>query len=96
MGGSRKCINLEFIIGWDHRVRRPSSRAEAAMLAMSLACYNLSTASPKFSIIRKLEKFLKGSLDLIPSPSLSVKIQIMGGKVCFRCKGKTLPSNVLP
>ena len=38
----------------------------------------------------KVEKFLKGSLDLIPSPLLSVKIQIMGGKVCFRCKDKTL------
>ena len=36
----------------------------------------------------KVEKKLKGSLDLIPSPS--VKIQIMGGKVCLRCKGKTL------
>jgi hypothetical protein len=58
----------------------------------------------------KVEKILKGSLDLIPSHS--VKIQIMGGKVCLRCKGKTLlgivnkflktnkllrsPSNVLP
>ena len=33
--------------------------------------------------IRKVEKIfiLKGSLDLIPSPS--VKIQIMGGKVSF-------------
>ena len=53
-----------------------------------------------------MEKILKGSLDSIPSPS--VKIQIMGGKVCLRCKGKTLlgvankllmltsPSNVLP
>ena len=57
----------------------------------------------------KVEKILKSSLDLIPSP---VKIQIMGGKVCLRCKGKTLlgvfnkllikkslltsPSNVLP
>ena len=38
----------------------------------------------------KVEKILKGSLDLIPSPSPSVKIQIMGRKVCFRCKGKTL------
>ena len=38
----------------------------------------------------KVEKILKGSLDLIPSPSPSMKIQIMGGKVCFRCKGKTL------
>ena len=38
----------------------------------------------------KVEKILKGSLDSIPSPSPSAKIQIMGGKVCFRCKGKTL------
>ena len=60
----------------------------------------------------KVEKILKGSLDLIQSPSPSVKIQIMGGKVCLSCKGKTLlvivnkllktnsmltsPSNVLP
>ena len=38
----------------------------------------------------KIEKILKGSLDSIPSPSPSVKIQIMGGEVCLRCKGKTL------
>jgi hypothetical protein len=38
----------------------------------------------------KVEKVLKGSLDLIPSPSPSVKIQVIGGKVCLRCKGKTL------
>ena len=36
----------------------------------------------------KVEKILKGSLDLIPSPS--IKIQILGGKACLRCKGKTL------
>ena len=29
----------------------------------------------------KVEKILKGSLDSIPSPSPSMKIQIMGGKV---------------
>ena len=62
------------------------------------------------SISFKVEKVLKGSLDSISSPS--VKVQIMGGKVCLRCKGKTLlgivnkllktnslltsPSNVLP
>ena len=60
----------------------------------------------------KVEIFLKDSLDSIPSPSSSVKIQTMGGKVCFWCKGKNLlgvvnkhlkkkklwtsPSNVLP
>jgi hypothetical protein len=38
----------------------------------------------------KVEKILKGSLDSIPSPSRLLKIQIMGGKICFRCKGKTL------
>jgi hypothetical protein len=37
----------------------------------------------------QVEKILKGSLDSIPSPSTLVKIQIMGGKVCLRCKGKT-------
>ena len=61
-------------------------------------------------LILKVEKILKGRLDLIPSPS--VKIQIMGGKVCLSFKCKTLlgivnkhfvfkrllttPSNVLP
>ena len=38
----------------------------------------------------KVEKILKGCLDSILSPSPSVKIQIMGGKVLLRCKGKTL------
>ena len=49
----------------------------------------------------KVGNILKGSLDLIPSPSPFVKIQIIGEKVCLRCKGKTKslltsPSNVLP
>jgi hypothetical protein len=63
-------------------------------------------------VLCKVEKILKGRLDSISSPSFSVKIQIMGGKVCLACKGKTLlgvvnkllktkslltsPSNVLP
>ena len=38
----------------------------------------------------KVENILKGSLDAIPSPSSSVKIQIKGGKVHLRQKGKTL------
>jgi hypothetical protein len=36
-----------------------------------------------------VEKIFKGSLDSIPSPSPSVKVQLMGGKVCLRCTGKT-------
>ena len=71
-----------------------------------------SARDHNFSLIFKVKKILKGSLDSIPSPSPSVKIQIMGGKVYLRCKGKTLlgivnklftfksllttPSNVLP
>ena len=34
-------------------------------------------------VVHKVEKILKGSLDSIPSPSTSVKIQNMGGKVCW-------------
>ena len=42
----------------------------------------------------KVEKILKVSLDSIPSPSPLVKIQILGGKVCLRCNGKTLLGGV--
>ena len=42
------------------------------------------------NFIIKVEKILKARQDSIPSPSSSAKIQIMGGKVCLRCKGKTL------
>ena len=80
--------------------------------------YKLSSQTQSYAVYvlksheYKVEKILKGSLNLIPSPSPSVKIQIIGGKVCLRCKGKTLlgvvnkllktkslltsPSNVLP
>ena len=44
--------------------------------------YNVHT------IHTKVEKILKGSLDSIPSPT--VKIQIVGGNYCLRCKGKIL------
>ena len=55
-------------------------------------CNNLSACPSKwlFSINFMRMKILKGSLDLISSPSPSGKIQIMGGKVCLRRKGKTL------
>ena len=59
-----------------------------------------------------LSETVEKSLDLSQSPSLLVKIQIIGRKVCLRCKGKTflgdvnklfvfksfltMPSNVLP
>ena len=42
----------------------------------------------------KQEKILEDCLDLIPSPSPSVKIQMIGGKVYLRCKGKTLLGDV--
>ena len=42
----------------------------------------------------KVENILKCSLDLIPSPSPSMKIQNIGGKVSLRCKGKTLLGDV--
>ena len=53
---------------------------------LSLHIMHVEMCSLKLSC--KVKTILKGSLDLIPSPS--VKIQIMGRKVCLRCKGKTL------
>ena len=60
----------------------------------------------------KVKKIVKGSLDLFSSPLPSLKIQIMDGKVCLMCEGKsllavvnkllklkrllTIPGNVLP
>ena len=38
--------------------------------------------------LNSLEKVLKGSLDYIPSPLPSLKIQIIGGKVGLRFKNK--------
>ena len=38
----------------------------------------------------KVKKILKGSMDLISSPSPSVKIQIMGGKDCLRLKRRNI------
>ena len=50
----------------------------------------------------KEEKIYEDSLDSIPSPSPSVKIQIMSRKVCLRCELfvfkslLTTPNNILP
>ena len=45
----------------------------------------LSGKTPSYLVTfgPKVEKILKGNLDSIPSPSPSVKIQILGGKVCL-------------
>ena len=64
------------------------SRQETGM--HTLCCLIIVVYPNKHNTYTKVEKILKGSLDLIPSPSPSVKIQIMGEKICLRCKGKTL------
>ena len=66
----------------------------AAKLANQNSPLELSNRYPTLILVflwqqlNKEEKSLKGSRDSIRSPS--VKIQIMGGKVCLRCKSKTL------
>jgi hypothetical protein len=83
--------------------RRRSKGASGSSRHQSRGWHNHTTTinAPPGSIVEvdltqesdhqgKLEKILKGSLDSIPSPSPSVKTQIMGRKVCLRCKGKTL------
>ena len=43
--------------------------------------------------VSKVEKVLKGSLDSIPSPSSSVKIQVMG-REGLKTKSNFLPDNL--
>ena len=56
--------------------------------------FELNTVKDIFPV--KVKKIYENSLHLIPSPAPSVKIQNMGGKVCLRCKGKTLPQVNFP
>ena len=66
---------------------------------LNSSIYNkvIQVAVPQFFqtiFVHKVKKILKGSLDSIPSPPPSMKIQIIGRKVCLRCEGKTLLGNV--
>ena len=99
---------IEWITYWKRNLTCPF--LTSVEVSCDLAFTKLNDTGKMTNFDTKVEKILKGNLDLIPSPS--VKIQIMGGKVCLRCKGKTLlgdvnklfvfkslltmPSNVLP
>ena len=100
-------ISVETLPAWDNLIDGYNYSH-----AGTVDIYIRTVSSYLFLCSGKVENILKGSLVLIPSPSPSVKIQIMGGKVCLRCKGKTFlgivnkllktkslltsPSNVLP
>ena len=56
----------------------------ADLAVFSQAERKSSDFSIQITMQLKIEKILKGSLDSILSPSSSVKIQIMGGKICLR------------
>ena len=65
---------------------RSTFRKANKLLSLCICvCFFLSYCS-----ISKIENISKGSLDSIPSPSTSVKLQILCGKVCLRCKGKNI------
>ena len=74
------------------RVRAPAptlaSGQQIKVVGSSGQIIKSTTVSAAQAAQGKVETILKGSLDSIPSPS--PKVQIMGGKVCLRCKGKTL------
>ena len=52
-----------------------------AMLTIKISIIDCQYWLERCTLVRKVEKILKGSLDLISSPSPSMKIQIMCGKV---------------
>ena len=61
----------EFITGYEGNLTKEEE--DTIKMMKDSGAHNLD--------LDKVEKILKGSLDLIPSPSPSVKIQIFGGKV---------------
>ena len=75
------------VYSFDNRYTNPKHWSQVLLF---LIIWYLKVAKSQSWEVSKIEKILKGSLDSIRSPSLSVKIQIMDGKVCLRCKGKTL------
>ena len=74
------CIENALI--WIYHSR---SEPKKWLYIFTVLLFHLNNTSRK-KRISKVEKNLKGSLDLFSSPSPS--IQIMGRKVCLRCKGK--------
>ena len=74
------------------RVRAPAptlaSGQQIKVVGSSGQIIKSTTVSAAQAAQGKVEMIFKGSLDSILSPS--VKIQIMGGKVCLMGKGKTL------
>ena len=103
----KKCLNLLLFLPTKVLHLKGQSPGEFFLKIKYLSKIEWKT---NMTTLIKVEKILKGSLDSIPSPP--VKIQIMGGKVCLRRKGKTLlgiinkllktksllttPNNVLP
>ena len=88
-------LRYQFICKWKcMRVMNDNLIVELSIICTTGATLWLSFAkflSPGREFlpeVSKVEFFLKGRLDLIPSPSQ--KIQIMDGKVGLMCKGKTL------
>ena len=88
-------LRYQFICKWKcMRVMNDNLIVELSIICTTGATLWLSFAkflSPGREFlpeVSKVEIFLKGRLDLIPSPSQ--KIQIMDGKVGLMCKGKTL------
>ena len=77
------------------RVRAPAptlaSGQQIKVVGSSGQIIKSTTVSAAQAAQGKVETILKGSLDSIPSPSPSVKIQIKDGKAGLKCKGKTLP-----
>ena len=78
----RKLFTLKGFEFWQLKIQ--------LLLRFIFICFKNQVKNFHFGWLTKVENILKGSLDSIPSPSTSVKIQIMGGKVCLRCKSKTL------
>ena len=83
---NQKVLTTKPCCPWPSNELVPPSLLSCYVLPDRLDLWTVST----FWLINCKVKRKEDSLDSIPSPSTSVKIQIMGGKLCLRCWGKTL------
>ena len=86
---SKEVKPVKYLFLWVYQEHSLSYTSYCIKVFLLILFYRLCILFQPFGRY-KVEKILKGSLDLISSPSPPVKIQIMGNEVCLMHEGKTL------
>ena len=77
----KKVKRMSAAQAWDR-----SQNCNLKLYIVNTRIHKMILSNQRTSTVVKVVKILKGSLDAIQSPTPLVKIQIVGGKVCFENK----------